>query len=590
MSLRPRIKINQTERRATSLLPASLALCLLLVLPACHKADIPLDDHRERNALIHDQHVVVTANQHASKIGRDIMRLGGNAMDAAIAAQIALTFVEPHETGLGGGGFLLYYDAQSGRQYLYDGREVAPQSAEQDWFKLFGIPLHHYVAVTRGRSVGVPGMLAMLSRAHAEHGQLPWAELFSTTIELAEQGIDMPARLQRQFAADFTLGWFGDLRHLRDKHPREGEPQLINPELAQTLSRIASEGVDAFYKGSIGAAYRERAAQRWPMRGELSRDDFASYQAVLREPLCGEYRGWTVCSAAAPSSAGVALLQILGMLEHFDVASLAPDSPDFIHLYVEASRLAFADRQYYLGDPAFVDIDEQGLIDKEYIAQRAALIDPFATMRKANPGDPLNDSEIENAPPVREDEETGTSHISVVDDMGNAVALTGSIEAPFGSRMMAAGLMLNNQLTDFDFRPHLGDRWSPNRIEPGKRPRSSMAPTLIFNPQGELTYVVGSRGGSRIIGYVAKTVIGVIDWRLSLQRAIDLPNVLHRGERLELEAGTNLEERIEALRAFGYEVHLESLDSGVHGIERVDTGWRGAADKRMEGAVYGDSR
>lgn len=586
MSSRLHIKTNQTPCS----LRLGLAFCLLLSLSACSKTDIQLDDHSERNALIHNEHVVVTANQHASKIGRDIMRSGGNAMDAAIAAKIALTFVEPHETGLGGGGFLLYYDAQSGQQYLYDGRETAPQSAQQDWFKLFGIPLHHYIAVTRGRSVGVPGMLEMLYRAHAEHGQLPWAELFNATIELAEQGIDVPPRLQRQFAADFTLGWFGDIRHLRDNSTRADDPQLINPELAQTLHRLANEGPDAFYLGSIGKAYRERAAQRWPMRGELSADDFASYRAVLREPLCGDYRGWTVCSAAAPSSAGVALLQILGMLEHFDIASMSPDSPDFIHLYAEASRLAFADRQYHLGDPAFVEVDEQGLIDKEYLAQRAELIDPFAIMRKANPGNPINDSEIENAPAVKEDEETGTSHISVVDGNGSAVALTGSIEAPFGSRMMAAGLMLNNQLTDFDFRPHLGDQWSPNRIQPGKRPRSSMAPTLIFNPEGELTYVLGSRGGSRIIGYVAKTVIGVLDWRLSLQRAIDLPNLLHRGERLEIEVGTNLEERIEALRTFGYEVDLEILDSGVHGIERVDTGWRGAADKRMEGAVYGDSR
>ena len=568
----------------------AIGFAVCLSLAACTKSDIKMDDHRERNALIHSEHAVVSANQHASEIGRNIMRLGGNAMDAAVATKIALTFVEPHETGLGGGGFLLYYDATSGQQYLYDGRETAPHAAQEDWFKVFGMPLHHYIAVTRGRSVGVPGMLNMLHRAHTDHGQLPWSELFTATIELAEQGIDMPPRLRQQFAADFTLGWFGDMRHLRDAPASADVPQLVNHELGETLRRFADEGIAPLYEGSIGEAYRDRAAQRWPMRGELSATDFSEYQTVLREPLCGDYRGWTVCSAAAPSSAGVALLQILGILEQFDVAAMSPDSPDFIHLYTEASRLAFADRQYYLGDPAFVHVDEEGLIDKAYIARRAALIDPFAAKVQANPGDPRGEPEIESAPPVIEDDETGTSHLSVVDGAGNAVALTGSIEAPFGSRMMAAGLMLNNQLTDFDFRVKLDEQPAPNRVEPGKRPRSSMAPTLIFNPEGELTYVIGSRGGSRIIGYVAKTVIGVLDWRLSLQRAIDLPNVLHRGERLEIEAGTNLEDRLEALRALGHRVDVEVLDSGVHGIERVDNGWRGAADKRMEGAVYGDSR
>lgn len=567
----------------------SAVSCSLLLL-ACARESVPLDDHSERNALIHSQHAVVSANRHASEIGRNIMRQGGNAMDAAVATKIALTFVEPHETGLGGGGFLLYYDAQSGQQYLYDGRETAPSTAHSDWFKVLGMPLHHYIAVTRGRSVGVPGMLAMLERAHQDHGQLPWAQLFEATIALAEQGIDMPPRLQRQYAADRSLRWFGDMRHLHQQRSADDTPWLVNTELAHTLSLFAAEGSAPLYHGSVGEAYRERAAQRWPMRGELSAQDFADYQAVMRDPLCGDYRGWTVCSASAPSSAGVALLQILGILSHYDIASMSPDSPTFIHLYAEASRLAFADRQYYLGDPAFTNINESKLIAPDYLQKRAGLISRDRVMRKANPGDPDGEVQIRHAPAVKEDDEYGTSHLSVVDHQGNAVALTGSIEAPFGSRMMARGLMLNNQLTDFDFDSELSDRLAPNRVEPGKRPRSSMAPTLIFSPDGELTYVLGSRGGSRIIGYVAKTVIGVIDWRLSLQRAIDLPNMLHRGERLELEAGTVLDERAESLLRLGHKVDLITLESGVHGIERVDDGWRGAADKRMEGAVYGDSR
>lgn len=545
-------------------------------------------DHRERNALLHSDHVVVTANEYASDIGREILRQGGNAMDAAVASKIALTFVEPHETGLGGGGFLLYYDAARKTQYLYDGREAAPQSASADWFQLFGWPLHHYLAVTRGRSVGVPGMLAMLHKAHAEHGQLPWEQLFQQTIDIAAQGIPAPARLQRQLAADRSLRWFGDMRGLLQPHSGAGGPVLRNQALAETLRQIATQGPNVFYQGYIGQRYRERAAKRWPLRGELTEADFASYEALLKNPVCGSYRGWQICSAPAPSSGGLTMLQTLAMLEPYDLAQLSPDNPEFIHLFAEASRLAFADRQYYIGDPAFTAVNEGALLAPQYLQQRSELIRLGKAADRVHPGEPYGRLQIDEAPPVEEDDELGTSHLSVVDKAGNAVALTGSIEAPFGSRMMAEGLMLNNQLTDFDFDPVVGNRLSPNRVEPGKRPRSSMAPTLVFNPDGELTYILGSRGGSRIIAYVTKTLIGVIDWRLSLQRAIDLPNIVHRGERLELERNTNLEDRVEALRALGHRVDLETLDSGLHGIERHDSGWRGAADKRMEGAVSGD--
>lgn len=555
---------------------------------SCSPALPPLTDHAERNARIARTQAVVSANVHASDIGLDILRRGGNAMDAAIATKIALTLVEPHETGLAGGGFLLYYDAESGTQTLYDGRETAPAAATESYFSWLGLPMHHYLAVTRGRAVGVPGMLAMLERAHRDHGQLPWETLFEATIELAEQGVDMPPRLQRQRGQDRSLNWFKDMRGYLSSERPSGGLYLHNPELAATLRQFAEHGSAPLYHGYIGEDIRQRAAQRWPWRGQLSAADFADYQAVVREPLCAPYREWTICTASAPSSAGVTILQILGMLEHFDIASMQPDSPQFIHLLAEASRLAFADRQYHLGDPAFVRVDEQDLINPDYLAARSALIDPARALDKANPGIPGEVIEVEDAPPVEEDEEMGTSHLSVVDAMGNAVALTGSIEAPFGSRMMASGMMLNNQLTDFDFVSRKDGRAMPNRVEPGKRPRSSMAPTLIFNADGELVYVIGSRGGSRIIGYVVKTLIGVLDWRLSTQRSIDLPNVLHRGERLELEQGTNLEERAEALRALGHRVSVEQLESGIHGLERVDDGWRAGADRRMEGALSAD--
>lgn len=528
----------------------------------------------------------MSANRYASNIGREILRQGGNAIDAAVATKIALTFVEPHETGLAGGGFLVYYDAERDEQLVYDGRETAPEAATTEWFRLFdALPLHHYLAVVSGRSMGTPGMVAMLHKAHQEHGRLPWAQLFEASIALAESGIPMPKRLQRQLYDDKSLRLFGDIRRTLN---HRGDPRLQSDELASTFRLLADRGPDAMYQGSIGHAFRERANNHWWRPNKLSAEDFATYEAKVRDVVCGDYRGWRICGPPPPSSGGITILQILGMLEPFDIASMRHDSLEFNHLLAESSRLAFADRQYHIADPDYECIDTAGLVSPWYLLQRSSLLDRHQMLDKANPGIPGITIEFKRAPPVTEDEEIGTSHLSVVDAMGNAVSLTGSIEAPFGSRMMAAGMILNNQLTDFDFRPQRNGLAVANRVEGGKRPRSSMAPTMVFSPQGELTYVLGSRGGSRIIGYVAKTLIGLIDWELSLQQAIDLPNVLHRGERLELEAGTELEMLQSVLKAMGHKVTLETLASGVHGLERTENGWRGAADRRMEGAALGD--
>jgi gamma-glutamyltranspeptidase/glutathione hydrolase len=557
----------------------------MLALSACSERP-ELDDHSQANAVEAKRHMVVSANRYASQIGREILRNGGNAMDAAVATKIALTFVEPHETGLAGGGFLVYYDAENDQQLVYDGRETAPQAATEEWFRLFDtVPLHHYLAVVSGRAVGTPGMVAMLHKAHADHGRLPWAQLFDDAIELAEAGIPMPPRLQRQLYDDLSLRLFGDIRR---NLSHRGEPRLQNDELAATFKLLAKDGPSAMYRGSIGHAYRERANNHWWLPNKLTADDFASYEARVRDVVCGTYRGYRICGPPPPSSGGITVLQILGLLEPFDISSMRRDSLEFNHLLADASRLAFADRQYHIADPAFERIDTQGLISRSYLLQRSNLLDRHRIVDEANPGIPGITIEFERAPPVTEDEELGTSHVSVVDEQGNAVSLTGSIEAPFGSRMMAAGMIMNNQLTDFDFRPEKRGLPVANRVEGGKRPRSSMAPTMVFNPAGELQFVLGSRGGSRIIGYVVKTLIGLIDWDLSLQQAIDLPNSLHRGERLELEAGTELEKLQEVLEAMGHEVTLETLASGVHGLERTENGWRGAADGRMEGAALGD--
>ncbi|WP_157982847.1 gamma-glutamyltransferase [Aliidiomarina minuta] len=548
-----------------------------------------LDDHSATNAIHAEEHVVVSANWYASDIGREILRQGGNAMDAAVATKIALTFSEPHETGLGGGGFLLYYDAESREQHFYDGRETAPLIATPNWFRFpGGIPINHWLAMITGRAVGTPGMIAMLHKAHEEHGRLPWATLFEQSIQLAEEGIPMPNRLRRQAAYDPSLMLFPDLRRYISLPANSEQPKLRNPQLAESFRQLANRGPAVFYEGDMGADYRARAARRWPWPSELSREDFVNYRAVKRDLVCGEYREWQICGAPPPSSGGIALLQILGVLEHYDIEAMQPDSTEFIHLLAESNRMAFADRQFHIGDPDFVRVNTQGLIDKDYLRQRYELLDPAKALVKANPGIPGVVAEFEGAPPVEEDEEAGTSHLAVVDSQGNAASMTGSIEAPFGSRMMSGGMIMNNQMTDFDFRPQRAGLPVANKVEGGKRPRSSMAPTFVFDQEGELQFILGSRGGSRIIGYVAKTLVGILDWELSLQEAIDLPNILHRGERLEIERGTFLEQHQSALTEMGHRVSLEGLESGLHGIERTPQGWRGAADGRMEGAALGD--
>ncbi len=534
--------------------------------------------------------MVSAANPLAVEAGLEVLRAGGNALDAAVAVQMVLGFAEAPETGIGGGGFLLYRDGASGQLHFYDGRETAPAATSADRFTLLGRPAPLWLAVPSGRSVGVPGLVAMLALAHDEHGRMDWADLLAPAIELAEDGIDMPPRLQRQVAGDRSLGLFGDTRrHFRRPLRRSGPPpQLHNPELAQSLRLIAEQGPEALYGGPLGDALVERARSRWPWRSDLTAEDLAGYSARVREPVCGRYRQWTLCGPPPPSSGGVAVLQILGVLEHFPLPDLAPDDPLTLHLIAEASRLAFADRYHYLGDPDFVSVPVAELIDPDYLAQRAQLIDPRRAKAQPLPGEPGRRPEMPEAPPKDEEETEGTSHFTIVDAQGNLVALTSSIEAPFGSRMMAAGFLLNNQLTDFTFTPtHLG-RPHPNAPAPGKRPRSSMSPFMVFDEQGEARLVIGSRGGSGIIGYVVKALIGTLDWEMDVQDAIALPNFLERGNGVELERGSALEVHAPALRALGHRVRITGLPSGLHGIEWIDGTWRGGADPRLDGRALGD--
>lgn len=595
--------------------PALLSIWLLLLASwtgGCAGTNDPEPDWvpAQIDAAVSAGAMISAAHPLAVEAGLSVLGRGGNAIDAAVTVQMVLNVVEPPESGIGGGAFMVHCDAASGSMTVYDGRETAPLAAKPDRFMVGYWPLPLWAAVPTGLAVGVPGTLAMLHQAHLERGELPWKALFETAIRLAEEGIPMPERLRRQIDADPSLWLFGALRTHWVRPRREAEAVLRNPALANTLRQIARQGPDVFYRGALTDSMITAAAGRWPGRSDLTREDFDRYRPVVRDALCRPYRGWSVCGIPAPSSGGITVLQILGIVAHFDLAGFPAGDPHAIHLIAEASRLAFADRFAYIGDPEYADIPQAELLAPCYLARRTALIDVHRAMYEVHPGIPyptgvaacrmgmmdMMDA-ASTAPLQYERETTGTSHFSLVDQDGNAVAMTTSIEAPFGSRIMTGGFLLNNQLTDFTFRPEQNGFRSPNAVEPGKRPRSSMAPIMVFDGEGVLRLVVGSRGGSRIIGYVVKTLIGVIDWDLCLQSAIAMPNFLHRGQYLELEEGTAWADRAGALRQMGHRVRVQPLESGIHGIERLvdettvpgtDKGlWRGGADPRMDGAAWG---
>ena len=524
----------------------------------------------------------------AVEAGLDVLRRGGNAIDAAVAVKMVLAFVEPPETGIGGGGFLLYHDAASGHTTFFDGREAAPLAARPDRFRLLGRALPLWVAIPSGLSVGVPGLVAMLETAHRQHGALAWAELIEPAIKLADHGVPMPDRLQAQIDEDRSLRLFADMRRYFRRQSDDTPPRLINRELADTFRAIAREGSAAIHHGPIAQALVERVRARRPLSGGMTLTDLAGYRAIEREPVCGRYREWTVCGAPPPSSGGIAVLQTLGMLERFPMAEFGPDSAIALHLIAEASRLAFADRERYIGDPDFVDVPVTGLVDPAYVRARALLIDEHAATSRALPGAPGRRVLIRQAEGGNGSKTTGTSHVSIIDVQGNAVALTSSIEAPFGSRMMSGGFLLNNQLTDFSFDPEQDGRPHPNAVAPGKRPRSSMSPVMVFDADGELRLVLGARGGSRIIGHVVRTLVSVLDWGFEVEHAIALPNFVHRGESLEIEAGSPLLRHRGALEQLGHMVTEATMVSGLHAIERTPEGWRGGADPRLDGVAKGE--
>ena len=587
-----RMMLRPTARSLTLLIAASAALACALCPSAQAQSD-PLAPEiatgfADRPLVRAKRFMIVSANAHATRAGYEVLRAGGSAVDAAIAAQLVLNLVEPQSSGIGGGAFLIHFDAAQKALAAYDGRETAPAAARPDRFLgAGGRPIGFGEAINNGKSVGVPGLLRVLELAHAKHGRLPWARLFEPAIALAERGFAISPRLALQIAGDPFLksnaasrAYFYDVAG----QPLAAGTLLRNPALAQVLREVATQGADAFYQGAV-AHDLVSAVRTHPRPGDITETDLAGYQAKTRPALCGRYRDHTLCGMPPPSSGAIAVLALLGMLERFDLAALRPDSLAAVHLFAEAGRLAYADRDAYVADPDFVSVPVAGMLDRAYLARRSALIRPDASMGRALPGQPAGATA---RAPDENSELAATSHLSVVDAEGNAVAMTTTIESQFGSRIMVRGFLLNNQMTDFSFSPAENGRAVANRVEGGKRPRSSMAPTLVFGTDGKLSLVLGSPGGNAIINYVAKTLVGVLDWKRDIQQAAALPNMGSRNRATELERGSAIARLAAPLRAMGHEVSVGDSTSGVHGIAISPEGLSGGADPRREGLAMGD--
>jgi gamma-glutamyltranspeptidase/glutathione hydrolase len=562
-----------------------ILLCLVLALaPAQAQVTETVARH----------HMVAAANPHAAEAGLEMLRAGGTAVDAAIATQMVLGLVEPESSGIGGGAFMLVYDGKTRKTTSFDGREMAPQSATPGMFlDSSGKPRGHFDAIPGGLSVGIPGVVRMLDLAHRKYGKLPWARLFQPAIKLAEDGFPVGPKLARTIQGFAPGARMPDIRS-HFYHPdgtplKEGEIYK-NPEYATALRKIAVEGPDGFYKGEIAQAIVDAVQHAPGQQGGMTLADLANYRAQEREPVCGGYREYRLCSMGPPSSGGIAVLQILGELQRFPSSQLQPGTLLNAHLFAEASRLAYADRAKYLADPAFVHVPIAGLIDKNYIASRAALIDATKDMGAAQAGTPPDEKHARLAPQVSPVLH-GTSHMTIVDDAGDVVAMTTSVEFVFGAEIMAKnyGFILNNTLTDFSFQPVRDGLAVANAPGPGKLPLSAMSPTIVFDKDNRFLFSVGSPGGPAIIDYVAQTLSGVLDGKLSLKQAIDMPREVNQNGDTMLENGPGADKLAAGLTAMGHTVRVPNQEgSGLHGIMKVKTGYIGAADPRRDGIALGD--
>ncbi|MEU2001100.1 gamma-glutamyltransferase [Rhodococcus sp. NPDC019627] len=566
-------------------------------------------------------YAVSTANPISTQAACDVLREGGTAADALIVAQTVLGIVEPQSSGIGGGAFLLYYDAEKNSVEAYDGREVAPMAATENYLRWISDTDRTEPkpdARASGRSIGVPGVVRMLELAHREHGRNEWRELFDPAVFLSDQGFEISPRMAGQIAAsapDLAIDEASKAYFLNpDGSPKAAGTKLTNPAMAKTLGAIASGGADAFYTGAIAQSIVDSTATTSGGRtpGQITLDDLANYQAKKRTALCTPYRDHEVCGMPNPSSGGTAVAATLGILENFDLSAVGPTNLDAnggkptaeaVHLIAEAERLAYADRDKYVADSDFVPLPGNSvdtLLNDDYLKQRADLIDPGKSMGTAKPGD-FGPVPLGVQP---QDKEHGTSHISIADKYGNVASMTTTVESAFGAFHMTEGFVLNNQLTDFSAQP-VGPDGTPlaNRVEPGKRPRSSMAPTLVFGlgedgARGDLEFVTGSPGGSVIIQFVVKTLVGMLDWGMNPQQAVsgvdfgaaNTPVTGVGGEHPNINAARDGADDplIAQLRAMGHQVSVAPQSSGLSALQRVDSGWVGGADPRREGAVMGD--
>ncbi|WLI30192.1 gamma-glutamyltransferase [Pseudomonas rhodesiae] len=604
-------RVFSISRRQLTVIAATLALT------ACHTSvneqppapELGSGYRTDLTTRHAERHMAAAANPLAAQAGREMLRQGGSAIDAAIAMQAVLTLVEPQSSGIGGGAFIMLWDGET--VHAYDGRETAPAGATGQLFlNADGKPMAFPEAQIGGRSVGTPGVLRALEMAHKKTGHLQWAKLFEPAIRLAEQGFAISPRLHSLIAADPYIAQSPDMAAYflnADGSPKATGTLLQNPALAQVFKRIAKEGPDALYTGPI-ADEIVRKVQGHRNAGSLSQADLQRYVAKERAPLCSDYKQWRVCGMPPPSSGGIAVAQILGTLQaseardpRWAIASMTPlkspspaglePTPEAVHLLAEAGRLAFADRALYVADTDFTPVPVAGLIAPDYLAQRATLIGE-RSMGVAKPGQPAG-LKVAYAPdrsPLR----ISTSQVVAVDDLGGAVSMTTTVEAAFGSHLMVQGFLLNNQMTDFSFIPEENGQPVANRVQPGKRPRSSMAPTLVFDRQsGELLATVGSPGGSQIIEYVSKSLVAMLDWKLDPQAAINLPNFGSRNSATELEAGLFSPTLKQALKDKGHTLSEIEMTSGVQAIVRTrgaqgKVSLNGGADPRREGQALGD--
>ena len=533
--------------------------------------------------------VVSAAHPLASEAGLSILKRGGSAADAAIATMLALTVVEPQSSGIGGGGFIVYQPA-NGPVGSIDGREKAPGVASPGQFLgPDGKPMPFMQAATGGRSVGVPGNVALAAEAHKKWGKLPWATLFEPAIKLAE-GFTISPTMARFIAfGQDSLKQAGPegraLYYDKDGAPLKAGTTFRNDKLAATLRLIAAKGADAFYKGPIAASIVKTVSTADANPTALTLADLAAYKAEVRDPVCGTYRQYKICGMGPPSSGGTGVLAMLKQLERFDMKGLGKDNPVSWHLFGESQRLAYADREKWIGDPGFVAVPTNGLADPAYLGARSALINAGDRMAKAEAGMPAG------APTARvnaaDNEVAGTTNFAVADSAGNITTWTSTVEKTFGSGLVAEGFVLNNELTDFNFAPEDQGKLTANHVQPGKRPRSAMSPTIVYDASGKAILAIGAAGGVTIIAQVTKAIIGVLDWGLPVEEAIALPQLIAIGDRFAVEKGTMLETMIPAFTAMGHKPVATALPLKLNGVQRVTGGWRGGADARGEGRPAG---